>query len=109
MRTLLASSDPQAAEAIDLFVFRAVREAAALVATMGGLDGLVFTAGIGEKSPQIRHEICERLSWLGILLDADASAKNLFEINASTSRVKVWVIPTDEELVIARHAFGLLA
>jgi acetate kinase len=109
MRTLLASPDPQAAEAVDLFVFRVAREAAALVATMGGLDGLVFTAGIGEKSPEIRHRICQRLSWLGLSLDVDANAKNLLEINASASRIKAWVIPTDEELAIARHAFGLLA
>jgi acetate kinase len=106
---LLASPDPQAAEAVDLFVFRVAREAAALVATMGGLDGLVFTAGIGEKSPEIRHRICQRLSWLGLSLDVDANAKNLLEINASASRIKAWVIPTDEELVIARHTFGLLA
>jgi acetate kinase len=109
MRVLLASADPRAKEAIDLFVFRVAREAAALAMTMGGLDGLVFTAGIGEHSPEIRRQVCERLSWMGLSLDGDANAKGLAEINTSSSAVKAWVIPTDEEAVIARHVFSLLA
>jgi acetate kinase len=109
MRGLLASADPGAADAIDLFVFRVAREAAALAMTMGGLDGLVFTAGIGENAAEIRRRICEKLSWLGLSLNAAANAENRFEISAPVSRVKAWVIPTDEESVIARHAFGLLA
>jgi acetate kinase len=108
MRALLDSPDPRAAEAIDLFVFRAAREMAALATTMGGIDGLVFTAGIGEKSAEIRHRICEKLAWLGLSLDAAANDKNLFEINDSSSTIKAWVIPTDEELVIARHSLSLL-
>jgi acetate kinase len=108
MRVLLASPDPKAADAVDLFVFRAAREIAALAMTMGGVDGLVFTAGIGEKSAEIRHRVCELLSWLGLSLDAAANTENRFVINASFSRIKAWVIPTDEELVIARHTFGLL-
>jgi acetate kinase len=109
MRSLLANPDPRAAKAIDLFVYRAAREAAALIMTMGGIDGLVFTAGIGENSPEIRRQICDRLSWLGLSLDADANTKNLFEINGPGSEITVWVIPTDEELVIAGHVFDLLA
>jgi acetate kinase len=76
---------------------------------MGGLDGLVFTAGIGENAAEIRRRICEKLSWLGLSLNAAANAENRFEISAPVSGIKAWVIPTDEESVIARHAFGLLA
>ena len=108
MRVLLASADPCAVEAIDLFVFRVAREMAALATTMGGADGLVFTAGIGEKAAEIRRRICERLAWLRLSLDADANDRNLFEISASCSAIKAWVIPADEELIIARHTFSLL-
>jgi acetate kinase len=108
MRALLASPEPKAADAVELFVFRAAREMAALAMTMGGVDGLVFTAGIGEKSAEIRRRICERLSWLGLSLDADANTKGQLQIHAASSAIKAWVIPTDEEIVIARHSFGLL-
>jgi acetate kinase len=108
MRALLASPEPKAADAVELFVFRAAREMAALATTMGGVDGLVFTAGIGEKSAEIRRRICERLSWLGLSLDMDANARNLLQINAASSAIKAWVIPTDEEIVIARYSFGLM-
>jgi len=108
MRVLLASADPRAKEAVDLFVFRIAREAAALAMTTGGLDGLVFTAGIGENSAEIRRQVCERISWMGLSLDPDANAKGLFEINGPSSAVKAWVIPTDEEAVIAQHVFGFL-
>lgn len=108
MRALLANPKSGAAEAIDLFVFRVAREMAGLAMTMGGVDGLVFTAGIGEKAPEIRRRICERLAWMGLSFDSNANDKNLFEISAASSAIKAWVIPTDEELVIARHSFSLL-
>jgi acetate kinase len=108
VRELIASPDPRAAEAIDLFIFHVAREMAALAMTLGGVDGVVFTAGIGEKSAVIRRRVCESLSWLGLSLDADANTKNLFEINTPSSAIKAWVVPTDEELVIARHTFSLL-
>ncbi|HJT41961.1 MAG TPA: acetate/propionate family kinase [Rhizomicrobium sp.] len=109
MRVLLTSADPRAKEAIDLFVFRVAREAAALAMTMGGLDSLVFTAGIGENSAEIRRRVCQRLSWMGLSLDADANAQGLVAIHAPSSVIKAWVIPTDEETVIAQHVFSLLA
>jgi len=109
MRVLLESQKARAADAVDLFVFRVAREAAALIMTMGGIDGVVFTAGIGEKSAEIRQRICAKLSWLGVSLDADANAKNFFEISDSASKIKAWVVPTDEELIIARHAFSLVS
>jgi acetate kinase len=108
MRELIANPDPRAVEAVDLFVFHVAREMAALAMTLGGVDGVVFTAGIGEKSAVIRRRVCESLSWLGLSVDSDANAKNLFEINTSSSAIKAWVISTDEELVIARHTFNLL-
>jgi acetate kinase len=107
MRALLASDDPRAKEAIDLFVFRVVREIGALAASMGGLDGLVFTAGIGERSAEIRWRVCERLAWLGVTLDPAANAAGGGRVSGATSRLSVWAIPTDEELTIARHARDL--
>ncbi|MBI1197067.1 MAG: acetate/propionate family kinase [Phenylobacterium sp.] len=109
MRALLASDDPRAAAAIDLFVFRIVREAGALAASMGGLDGLVFTAGVGENAPEIRRRVCARLDWLGCVLDPEANAAGPGRISAAESRLEVWVIPTDEEGIIARHTRELLA
>lgn len=103
MRVLLASADPRAAEAIDVFVFRIARELAALTATLRGLDGIVFTAGIGEHAPEIRRRVCERASWLGVVLDQEANRTNGLLISAPGSRVGVWVIPTNEEAMIARH------
>jgi acetate kinase len=108
MRELLASSNPKAADAVELFAFRVARESAALAMSMGGLDGMVFTAGIGENSAEIRSRVCERLSWMGLGLDTAANAKNLFAINKPSSPIKALVIPTDEELVIARHTFSCL-
>ena len=107
MRVLLASKSVEASDAVDLFVFRAAREAAALISSMGGLDGIVFTAGIGENSPEIRQRIGERLAWLGLSLEPAANRENRTEIQAPASRVRAWVLPTDEELVIARHTFSL--
>jgi acetate kinase len=103
MRSLLASADPDAQLAIDLFVFRIAKETAALAATLGALDGFVFTAGIGENAPVIRQKVAERLGWLGLELDAKANIDGPGMISAPASRVKAWVIPTDEEAMIARH------
>jgi acetate kinase len=103
MRALIASTDPHAKDALDLFVFRIVREIGALTASMGGFDGLVFTAGIGEHAAPIRERACERLGWLGVTLDAAANAKGSGMIAATDSK-PVWVTPTNEELMIARHA-----
>lgn len=103
MRTLLASQQPHAREAVDLFVFRIARQAGALISTLGGLDGLVFSAGIGEHAPQVRAAVCKRLAWLGIELDDSANAVDANVISTPESRVQVRVIPTDEEAMIATH------
>lgn len=103
MRELLASPIPAAGEAVDLSCYRAVREMGSLIAALGGLDVLVFTAGIGERSPEVRARICKRLSWLGIAIDDQANHSNLAVINSAESRVTVLVIPTDEEAMIAQH------
>ncbi len=103
MRTLLDSDDVHAREAVDLFVFRIAREAGALVSSLGGLDGLVFSAGIGEHAPAVRAAVCARLAWLGIRLDDAANAVGAALISAPESQVQVRVIATDEEAMIARH------
>jgi acetate kinase len=103
MRALLASNDARAGEAVDLFVFRAAREIGALTASLGGLDCLVFTAGIGEHSPEIRSRICARCSWLGIVVDELANEQGQMRIVPKTSEIPVYVIPTDEERMIAEH------
>jgi acetate kinase len=108
MRALLASDDPRARHAIDLFVWRICRELGALAAVQGGLDGLVFTAGIGERSAEIRRRVCEKAAWLGIEFDQAANAKGGPRISADGSRVAVYAIPTDEELMIARHTLAVL-
>ena len=99
---------PCAEEAVDLFVYRIARELGALVATLGGLDGLVFTAGIGEHAPEIRRRICERASWLGVVLDPAANERGAERISSEGSRVAVWAIPTDEEQTIARQTIKVL-
>jgi acetate kinase len=101
LRELLDSDAPSAKEAIELFVYRAVRELGSLVAALGGLDALVFTAGIGEHSTEIRQRICLQSQWLGIELDQQANAQHGPRITAADSPVSVWVIPTNEESVIA--------
>lgn len=106
MRALMDSPSPDAKSAIDLFVFRLVRELGAMTASLQGLDALVFTAGIGEHAPLIRRRACEGLGWLGVSLDAEANARNELKISAPDSRVSVWVIPTDEERMLARHALA---
>jgi acetate kinase len=108
MRALLASSEPAARLAVDYFVYRAAKEIGALAAVLGGIDGLVFTAGIGENSTEIRKRICEASSWLGIDVDDDANAQKGPRISTSTSKVSAWMIPTNEEVMIARHTGILL-
>lgn len=107
MRDLLASSEPDAHLAVNYFVYRAAKEIGALAAALSGIDGLVFTGGIGENSPEIRRRICESSAWLGVELDAEANARKGPRISGTGSKVSVWVIPTNEELMIARHT-GLL-
>jgi acetate kinase len=107
MRDLLKSAAPAAQLAVDYFVYRAAKEIGALSAALGGLDGLVFTAGIGENSAEVRRRICAASAWLGIELDADANEEGGPRISRAGSRVSAWVIPTNEELMIARHT-GLL-
>jgi len=108
MRDLLASVEASARLAVDYFVYRAAKEIGALAAVLGGIDGLVFTAGIGENSTEIRRRICQASTWLGIDLDGDANLAHGPRISSATSRVSVWVIPTDEEGMIARHTASLL-
>jgi acetate kinase len=108
MRALLASSEPDARLAVDYFVYRAAKEIGALAAVLGGIDGLVFTAGIGENSPEIRKRICQASAWLGIDVDDEANARSGPRISSHASTVSAWMIPTNEELMIARHTGILL-
>jgi acetate kinase len=108
MRDLLTSTEPAARLAVDYFVYRAAKEIGALTAALGGIDGLVFTAGIGENSAEIRKRICEASAWLGIDLNQDANTRKQPRISRAGSRVSAWVIPTNEELIIARHTGVLL-
>ncbi|MBY8975886.1 acetate/propionate family kinase [Rhodobacteraceae bacterium NNCM2] len=108
MQMLQDSPAPEAREAIELFCYRAAKELSGLVATIGGLDTIVFTAGIGEKSPLTRELICNRLGWLRVDIDADMNAENATRINTAASGVEVLVIPTDEESVIAQATGELL-
>jgi acetate kinase len=108
MRTLLASDAPRAKLAIDLYCYRIGRELGSLTAAVGGLDALVFTAGIGENAAPIRAAVCAAAEWLGIELDATANARGGPRISTTASRAAAWVVPTDEELMIARHTRRLL-
>jgi acetate kinase len=108
MRALLGSTDPRATLAIDLYVYRIRRELGSLAGALGGLDALVFTAGIGENAAAIRERVCRDGAWLGLELDAAANAAGGPRISTSGSRVKAWVIPTNEELMIGRHTRRLL-
>ncbi len=110
MRTLLerGATDPHATEAIELFVYRISREIGSLAAALGGLDSLVFTGGIGEHAPTIRARVCQAANWLGVELDEDANNAGGPCISPSAGRVSAWVIPTNEELMIARHTQRLL-
>jgi acetate kinase len=109
MRQLEVSDDPNARFAIDYFVYRASLFAGMLAAALQGVDALVFTAGIGENSARIRADIAEKLTWLGVSLDTDANAKHARLISRAESRVAAYVLPTDEELMIARHTWSLLS
>jgi acetate kinase len=108
MRDLLSRSEPEARLAVDYFVYRAAKEIGALAAVLGGIDAIVFTAGIGENSSEIRRRICEASSWLGVDLDTEANANGQSRISTAQSKVSAWVIPTNEELMIARHTWSLL-
>jgi acetate kinase len=109
MRQLEASNDPRAVLAIDYFVYRVSLFTGMLAAALQGLDALVFTAGVGENSSRVRRAIAEKLVWLGISIDAEANAKHACLISRPESRVAVYVLPTDEELMIARHTWSLLS
>ena len=109
MRTLLASDSPRARLAIDLFVYRIGRELGSLAAALGGVDAIVFTAGVGENSAEIRARVCRAARWLGVELDDAANAVGGPRISTATSRVAAWAIATNEELMIARHTEALLA
>ena len=108
MRDLLGRSESEARLAVDYFVYRAAKEIGALTAVLGGVDAIVFTAGIGENSPEIRERICKASAWLGIELDDAANRNRETRISTGASKVSVWVIPTNEELMIARHTGALL-
>ncbi len=110
MRVLLDSAEPRAKEAVDLFVYRIGRELGAMAAVLSGLDAIVFTAGIGEHAPAIRERVCRQARWLGVVLDQQAvtGAAGALRISAQGSPVSAWVIPTNEELMIARHTRDLV-
>ncbi len=107
VRVLLASRDPHAAEAIDLFVYRIVRELGSLAAALGGLDALVFTAGIGEHQAEIRRRVCTASAWLGLTIDDTANQSNSSCISKAGGRASAWVVPTNEDLMIARHSWKI--
>jgi acetate kinase len=109
MRTLLESSDPRAKFAVDLFVYRIRRELGSLAAALEGIDALVFTGGIGERSAVIRSAVCRDAAWTGLLIDADTNKAGGPRISAADSRISAWVIPTNEELMIARHTRRIVA
>lgn len=106
MRALLANDDPRAARAIDLFVYRIGRELGSLAAALGGLDALVFTAGIGEHAAEVRRRVLEGASWLGVDLDAAANAAGAPRL--THPRVSAFVIPTNEDLMIAGHSWDVV-
>jgi len=107
VRRLLASDDPRARLALDLFAYRVARETGALAVSLGGLDGLVFTGGIGEHAAPVRAAACAHLAWLGLTLDPGANERHDLRISTPGSAPSAWVVPTDEERVIARHTLRL--
>lgn len=108
MRDLVGNSDPDARLAVDYFVYRVAKEIGALAAVLGGVDGLIFTAGIGERSAVIRQRICEASAWLGLVIDGEANEHHNPRFSIAGSAIEAWVVPTNEELVIARHTGQLL-
>jgi acetate kinase len=108
MRDLLASAEPAARLAVDYFVYQATKQIGALAAVLGGVDALVYTGGIGENSPQIRGRLSAASAWLGMDLDPAANDSGGPCLTRPGSRVSCWVIPTDEELMIARHTSAVL-
>ncbi|AWK86467.1 acetate/propionate family kinase [Azospirillum thermophilum] len=108
MRALLESIDPHAEQAVELFCFRIAKETGALASSMGGIDALVFTAGIGERSAPVRARVGDKLGWLGVAIDEEANEANRSCISTPASRIPVYVIPTDEELMIALHTRNAL-
>jgi acetate kinase len=108
MRTLEASAAPEAKAAIDVFVYRIGRELGSLAAALGGLDAIVFTAGIGENSRSLRERVCKDAAWLGVEVDTAANERNGPRISTAASRAAAWVIPTNEELMIARHTRAVI-
>jgi acetate kinase len=108
MRTLLASNAPAAREAVALFVYRIGRELGSLVAALEGLDALVFTGGIGENAAEIRARVCRQAGWIGIALDEEANVRGGPLISRSGSAVSAWVVPTNENLMVARHTRRLI-
>ncbi|MBV8650767.1 MAG: acetate kinase, partial [Alphaproteobacteria bacterium] len=109
VRELLASAEPAAERALDYFVYHVARYVGAMAAALEGIDAVVFTAGIGEHSAEMRARICARLTWLGLRLDAAANRAGGPRISAAASPVSAWVIPTDEERMIGRHTLALTA
>jgi acetate kinase len=107
MRVLLGSSEPQAQFAVELFIYRIGRELGSLAAAVQGLNALVFTAGIGEHAPLVRERVCRQAAWLGLELDQAANEAGGPCISRAGSRVSAWVIPTNEELMIARHTLDV--
>jgi acetate kinase len=108
MKTLLESTDPKATLAIDLYCYRISRELGSLAAALGGLDALVFTGGVGENAAAIRARVCTDAAWLGLQLDENANRSVAARISTAASPVAAWIVPTDEELTIARHTQRLL-
>ena len=108
MRDLLADPSAEAAEAVEYFCYRIARAIGSLTAALGGLDALVFTGGIGEHAAQVRTRICELSQWLGVAIDSVANAENRIVLHAADSLIKVLVIPTNEERMIAKHVGHVL-
>ena len=108
MRALLASDAPRARLAIDLLTYRIRREIGSLAAALGGADALVFTGGIGENAPAVREAVCRDAAWLGVELDREANARGGPRISTRGSRVQAWIIPANEELMIAQHTLRLV-
>jgi acetate kinase len=108
MHVLQESKNPNAVAAVDHFVYAMTKYAGAYAAVLGGLDAFVFTAGIGENSVPVRAAVCKKLAWLGVTLDEKANASGGPRISAHDSQVSVWVIPTNEELMIAQHTSSLI-